>query len=108
MRGLPQVPLLFACDCQLLAGPGRCAVRKRLHAGLRGAGTWCFPGALQEGEFVAAATFQQLLLQTSTDDWREGRKVRYAHASPRTAEVPSPPVRCAIPFTNSASPLHIT
>lgn len=24
---------------------------------------------------MAAATFQQLLLQTSTDDWREGRKV---------------------------------
>ncbi len=37
---------------------------------------------VQEGEFVAAATFQQLLLQTSTDDWREGRKVRFRLSAP--------------------------
>jgi hypothetical protein len=30
---------------------------------------------VQEGEFVAAATFQQLLMQTSADDWQEGLQV---------------------------------
>jgi hypothetical protein len=30
---------------------------------------------VQEGEFVAAATFQQLLMQTSLDEWQEGLQV---------------------------------
>lgn len=31
---------------------------------------------MQQDEFVAAATFQQLLMQTSTDEWQESLQVK--------------------------------